>query len=592
MKTPALVALLGSLALTSFAATPLLPPAGDGTAQSTPPADYRVVHSFLGKDGNAPNWLIQGRDGFFYGTTFSGGPHTEFPDGAGVIFRVDSAGNFTVLHSFGLIDGYIPSGLMQAQDGSFYGTTLAGGSPTGGGAGTLFRMDVTGALTTLHAFDGGQNCCDGGVPNGPPIQGTDGKFYGVTFNGGAIRDADHPLGFGTVYRYDPSTGLLTIIHSFDLADGNGINPNGPLRQGSDGFLYGTTGVGGGVFRMDTAGNLTLLHAITDSNEPLAGLIQAADGALYGTTDGPPGTVFRIDTASNYSLLNRFDGLDGSGLTTPVTQASNGSFYGTAQQGGLLDPLAGDLFQIDSSGALRVLHSFTQSDTKSGYLPFAPLIQGNDGALYGTTASGGDKGHGAIFRLDLSIPQPIASVVLQPPAILPGGQSSATVTLAVPAQATTTVTLATNASDLTIPASVQIAKGASSATFTVGALANASNGDDRVYASINGQATRAILTVGASQAALSSFTVTPSTVVGGNVVRGTVILTAPAPAGGAAVALSANSSSITMPAIVTVPAGKTNASFSVKTRRVRATTIAALTASYSGSSLSANVTITP
>jgi hypothetical protein len=144
----------------------------------------------------------------------------------------------------------------------------------------------------------------------------------------------------------------------------------------------------------------------------------------------------------------------------------------------------------------------------------------------------------------------------------------------------------------MPASVQIAKGASSATFTVGALANASNGDDRVYASINGQATRAILTVGASQVALSSFTVTPSTVVGGDVVRGTVILTAPAPAGGAAVALSANSSSITMPAIVTVPAGKTNASFSVKTRRVRATTIAALTASYSGSSLSANVTITP
>lgn len=590
MKTTGFSALLLTLTLSVLSAAPLPP----GPAQASGPADYKVLYSFLGKDGSAPNWLIQGRDGFFYGTTQEGGPHSELDNGAGVIFKLDSAGNLTVLHNFGVIDGYIPGGLMQAQDGSFYGTTMAGGQSTGAGAGTLFRMDANGTLTTLHAFDGTQTCCDGSTPDGPPIQGTDGNFYGVTFSGGAIRDQDHPGGFGTVYRYSPATSSLTIIHSFSGTDGNGVFPSGPLIQGTDGFLYGTTSVGGGAFRMDTAGNLTLLHAITDSNGILAGLLQAVDGAFYGTSNGPPGTIFRVDAATNYSVLNRFDGLDGSGLAQRLLQASDGAFYGPSSQGGLLDAQAGDLFRIDAAGALRVLHSFTQTDTKSGYLPSAPLVQGIDGALYGAATSGGDKSHGAIFRLDLTIPQPIASLALQPSTIPPGAQTTGTVTLSAPATAgAVTVALKSPAADLTVPATVVVNKGASSANFTAAVAGNAAPGDRRLYAAVNGQATRTLLTVGSgSSQTLTSLTLAPATVVGGKRVRGTVTLSAPAPAGGAVVALSGDSTSITVPASVTVPAGTTSATFAITTKRVRATTLATVTATYAGSSLSTGLTLTP
>ena len=360
-------------------------------------SNYQVLHSFSGPDGGGPNSLVLASDGFFYGSTANGGPPVSgLPDGAGVLFRIDPAGNFSTLHTFNATDGYNPAGLVQATDGSFYGTTVSGGQPSGGGAGTLFRIDAAGNLTTLYAFVGGFACCDGAAPDGPPIQATDGKFYGVTFAGGMFRDIDHQGGFGTIYSFDPATSGLTIIHSFNLADGKGFFPNGPLVQGTDGLLYGTTLGGGVVFRVDTAGNYTLLRSVTDSGELLAGLIQATDGFFYSTTDGPPGTVFRVDAVGNYSLINRFDGADGYGLNQPLLQASDGFFYGTAPEGGLLDFQAGDLFRLDSTGNLSVLHSFTQTDATGGIIPLSRLVQGADGALYGTTAVSGVGGHGGRF----------------------------------------------------------------------------------------------------------------------------------------------------------------------------------------------------
>ena len=124
-------------------------------------------------------------------------------------------------------------------------------------------MDAAGNFTVLYAFVGGLGCCDGAGPSGPPIQASDGNFYGTTGAGGAFRDADHPGGFGTVYQFNPVSGQLTILHSFNLPDGNGIFPNNPLLQASDGLLYGTTSEGAGTFhtgggtafRVDTSGNL-------------------------------------------------------------------------------------------------------------------------------------------------------------------------------------------------------------------------------------------------------------------------------------------------------------------------------------------------
>jgi uncharacterized repeat protein (TIGR03803 family) len=556
---------------------------------------YQVIHSFSGPDGGSPNSIVQATDGSFLGSTANGGPPVSgLPDGAGTIFKIDTSGGFSTIHAFAATDGYLPDGLIQAANGTFYGVTVSGGQPSGGGAGTLFAVDAAGNLTTLYAFAGGFACCDGAAPDGPPIVGADGKLYGVTSAGGTFRDIDHQGGFGTFYSYDLISGALTILHSFNLADGNGIFPNGPLIQGADGAFYGTTREGGGgVFRVDTAGNLTLLHAITDSAEPLAGLIQGADGAFYGTTDGPPGTAFRIDSAGNYSVINRFDGPGGFGLNQRLLQGSDGFFYGTAAQGGLLDFQAGDLFRLSAASDLRVLHSFSQTDTTAGIIPNSALIQAGDGSLFGAAGAGGSGGHGTIFRFDLSVPAIVASVTLTPSQVPPGGTSKGVVTLSVPAPAGgTVVSLAVTSFNVTIPSTVTVRAGARSAKFSVQVLSNAQPGDVRIYASVGGEGPSAVLTIANAGITLSSFTVSPTSVRGGQSATGTVTLSGPAPTGGAIVTLSHTTNIVGLPPSVTVPAGETSASFTIKTRRVRTTTVASITATYNSTSLTGNLSVTP
>ncbi len=132
--------------------------------------------SFNGTNGANPTAApVQGADGRFYGTTFRGGAV-----GAGTVFVMTAEGALTTLYSFAFEgDGGYPSGeLVQAADGSFYGTTTAGGLSD---CGTVFRITPSGAFATLHVFNG----ADGKFPSGALAQGCDGSFYGLTSEGGA-----------------------------------------------------------------------------------------------------------------------------------------------------------------------------------------------------------------------------------------------------------------------------------------------------------------------------------------------------------------------------------------------------------------------
>src|SRR5258707_1267253 len=122
-----------------------------------------VLHSFSGLDGSDPEGgLVQGNDGNFYGTTFYGGDAgIDF----GAVFRITPDGSFTNLHTF-VFDGSRPLALVQGNDGSFYGTTFFGGTASncvgaGFGCGTVFRMSPSGDLTTLYSFTGSD---DGSFP--------------------------------------------------------------------------------------------------------------------------------------------------------------------------------------------------------------------------------------------------------------------------------------------------------------------------------------------------------------------------------------------------------------------------------------------
>jgi uncharacterized repeat protein (TIGR03803 family) len=285
---------------------------GDGTVfKITADGSLTTLHSFTGNgDGTTP-WapLIQGSDGFFYGITVLGGA-----DNAGSVFKVNADGSFTNLHFFSGSDGFSsPCGLVLGGDGFFYGTTVHGG--TNGGNGTVFKIDLNGALTSLYSFTGGS---DGQAPFSALVFASDGNFYGTTSFGGTYDG-------GTVFRIT-SGGKLTSLHSF-AGTGDGDYPTAGLVQLPDGYLYGITFGGGSgpaaFFKMNTNGAFTVLGHLPAGEIVWNTLTAAGDGNLYGTSAG---AIFQINT--NGQLTFVYSASESSDFRGSLIQAQNGNFYGT------------------------------------------------------------------------------------------------------------------------------------------------------------------------------------------------------------------------------------------------------------------------
>jgi uncharacterized repeat protein (TIGR03803 family) len=179
-----------------------------------------TLYEFSGSpDGSDPTAaLVQGSDGYFYGTTKAGGTGN-----AGIVFRISPAGAFTNLYNFsGGVDGNGPAGgLVQGVDGFFYGTTVTGGTI---GRGVVFKINSAGVITNLHNFSGSFY-----NPQATLVQGSDGDFYGTTTTGN-----------GSVFRISPS-GTFTNLSGFPVNSGD---PNAGVVQGIDGYFYGTALNGG------------------------------------------------------------------------------------------------------------------------------------------------------------------------------------------------------------------------------------------------------------------------------------------------------------------------------------------------------------
>ncbi len=368
-----------------------------------------TLHRFTGgKDGGNPHGglLLEGRA--LYGTTETGGA-----SGAGIVFKIDpSTGGETVLYSFtGGADGGTPTAGLIYHDGTFYGTTSAGGTS---GVGTVFAVNAaTGAETVLHSFTG---FADGDVPFGGLLyQG--GTLYGTTEFGGTD-------GSGTVFTVDPVTGAESVLFVFGLYRGDGNMPmSGLIYQ--DGVLYGTTlnggfspGTGqltdnGTVFAVNAkSGAETILYSFDENGgedglNPWAGVI-FRDGALYGTTyyatnyEGNIhyGTVFRLDPATGVeTILYAFNGGADGGFPFAGVLSHGGDLYGIGSfsgRGNCSGSGCGVVFKVDPATRVEtVLHSFTGNG--DGGNPEAGLIY-NDGAFYGTTFDGGKSGFGTVFKL--------------------------------------------------------------------------------------------------------------------------------------------------------------------------------------------------
>lgn len=369
------------------------------TATAVMGGTFTTLYSFCPTvgcpDGQYPYAaLIQGPNGSFYGTTTVGG--------SGSIFKITPHGVLTSLHAFSGPDGVVPdAGLILATNGYFYGTTSGGGTDA---YGTVFKMSPAGALTTVHVFCVPGTCPDGDAPYAGVIQARSGLFYGVTNNGGAG-------GYGTLYKMTAS-GTMTTLD--DLGSTYGYKAYAAPVQANDGNLYGTTytfganGDYGTLYKMTPSGSLTVLYnfcaqwACADGENPWGGLIQGADGYLYGTTEyggasGSYGTVFRITLAGALETLHSFSGTDGFRPYGALVQGTDGNFYGTTYAGGANG--YGTVFQITPSGALTTLHSFGGPD---GQYPMSGLVQGTNGIFYGTTEEGGAYGYGTVYSLSMRL----------------------------------------------------------------------------------------------------------------------------------------------------------------------------------------------
>jgi len=293
----------------------------------TPSGDVSVIFSFAEEPsgllpyGSSPNGLVEGTDGFLYGVaTFNG------PLGLGTVFKLSKSGTIEDLHDFcadeECSDGAYPTFITQAIDGNFYGAT----GPSSPPANVIFRLSPTGTFKVVHVFEAAKTPLDGSGAFGL-LQAPDGNFYSTTVAG----EQNSP--FNTVFRFTPTTDAYKILHDFNFSDyaasnlaqtasgelfGLQVNSElyeistagkyqalGPLSTtqyldggilvASDGNLWGTfqggdCGDQGMVFAATTTGTVlqNIIFDCTTVGETLGPMIQAADGKFYGVTAGNGG----------------------------------------------------------------------------------------------------------------------------------------------------------------------------------------------------------------------------------------------------------------------------------------------------------------
>ena len=246
-------------------------------------------------------------------------------------------------------------------------------------------------------------------PKAGVIIGSDGYLYGTASGGGKNR-------YGVVFKVHPSGADYQVLHHFDVGNSfDGAVPNAGLMEGSDGLLYGTTSQGG-IYRSGTLFKLkkngtrfAVLHHFGESSEeglsPQAAVIEGSDGKLYGTTlrgpGGGEGMIYGLNKdGAGFQILRLFnaDGSDGMYPYCALLEGRDGALYGTASERGSTNAAAtfGTVYKINKDGSgFMLLKSFAPGIAGNVQ---AGLIEGSNGTLYGTSVLGGSADSGTVFKI--------------------------------------------------------------------------------------------------------------------------------------------------------------------------------------------------
>lgn len=361
-----------------------------------------TLYSFTGGvDGGAPNsssGFIQGTDGNFYGVTVYGGTNN-----GGSLYRLNISGSLTTLYSFPETNnpgcGYssVAWTVLQGTDGSLSGAAGCGGVVNLLYSGTIFNYSSNGTFTTVYADDG--------IPLYGVIQGSDGNYYGMAPAAGQTAIL--------LYQVTPD-GAFTVLHTFACACEFAPTSNGLLLEGAPLTFYGAISDpidGTLVFSATSAGAVTNLTTLPAGAE-LGPLTVGPDKAFYGYGEG---AVLRLLPDGTWTFLHIFQGAGaGAGPQGSPVFGPDGTLYGFTTQGGKVGPAdctalgCGTIFAISPAGAFSIVYEFT--DGEDSVYPTS-LIVGKDGALYGTTTTGGNGSgggtyhQGSVFQIKLSSPAP-------------------------------------------------------------------------------------------------------------------------------------------------------------------------------------------
>ena len=368
---------------------------------------FSVIHNFAGgSDGANPlaGFTIDVA-GNLYGTASAGGSF-----GAGVVFKLTTSGQETVLHNFtGGSDGANPqASLVLDKAGNLYGTTYAGGVSNDG---TVFEVTRAGKERILYSFAGG---ADGANPIAALAIDKAGNLYGTTTSGGSS-------GKGTVYMLSVPTlpggaWKEKVLHAFGTGT-DGAIPVAGATLDTSGNLYGTTSAGGTygygtVFQLKRSASSwseNILHDFalgSDGGIPYAGLVLDSKGILYGAaTEGGGGassgggTVFELTRAgSNWTFTVLYDlpGWDISGTFRNLLLQS-GKIYATTHCDG--DYNAGTVYELTSTNGKWTYDSlYVFTGGTDGLYSFSNLVADKEGNLYGTTNEAGANGLGTAFKV--------------------------------------------------------------------------------------------------------------------------------------------------------------------------------------------------